>query len=64
MGMHMHIIIMERDCIRRILLLIIGIESYYNAEADLCQPLLQSFLDAPSAKAYNDSAKHTEKTGD
>ena len=64
MGMHMHIIIMERDSIRRILLLIIGIESYYNAEAGLCQPLLQSLLDAPSATAYNDNAKHTEMTGD
>ena len=65
MGMHMHIIIiMERDCIRRILLLIIGIESYYSADSSLCQPLLQSLLDAPSATAYNDNAKHTETTGD
>ena len=63
MGMHMHIIIMERDCIRRILLLIIGIESYYSADSSLCQPLLQSLLDALSATAYNDNAKHTEMTG-
>ena len=63
MGMHMHIIIMERDRIRRILLLFFGIESYYNAEPGLCQPLLQSLLDAPSGTAYNDSAKHTEMTG-
>ena len=63
MGMHMHIIIMERDCIRRFLLSFFGIESYYNAEPGLCQPLLQSLLDALSATAYNDNAKHTEMTG-
>ena len=63
MGMHMRIIIMERDSIRHILLLIIEVESYYNAEPGLCQPLLQSLLDAPSGTAYNDNAKHTEMTG-
>ena len=60
MGMHMHIIIMERDCIRRILLLIIGIESYYNADCSLCQPVyltgcLTQRIIAPM---------HIKKTGD